>query len=72
MNFFFNLVSNNLESTSELCFIGSIIGIKIILKIANIEIKAKPVLSDNIITFEISKAYLQIFNLLYYIDSSFN
>ena len=43
-------------------FIESIIGIKIILKIANIEIKAKPVLSDNIITFEISKLYLHIFN----------
>ena len=39
-------------------------GIKIIDKIANIEIKLNPVATDKIHTFEISKKYLQIFNLL--------
>ena len=66
------MVSNNLESTSLLCFILSIIGIKIILKIANIERKAKPVLSDNMKTFKIYKEYLQILSFLYLIDSRFN
>ena len=59
-------------STFELCLILSIIGIKIIDKIANIEIKLNPVATDKIATFEISKLYLQIFNLLSFIFSLFN
>ena len=47
-------------------------GIKIIDKIANIEIKLKPVAIDKIATFEISKLYLQIFNFLCFIFSLFN
>ena len=48
------------------------IAIRITDKTANIEIKLKPVATDKIATFEISKLYLQIFNLLYFIFSSFN
>ena len=59
----FNLVKSNLLSTFELCLILSIIGIKIIDKIANIEINERPVGTDKIATSEISKMYLQIFNL---------
>ena len=44
-------------------------GIKIIDKIANIEINERPVATDKIHTFEISKLYLQIFNLLCFIFS---
>ena len=39
-------------------------GIKIIDKIANIEINDNPVATDKIHTFEISKLYLHIFNFL--------
>ena len=59
-------------STFELCFILSIIGIKIKDKIANIEIKLYPVEIDKITTFEISKLYLQIFKFLCFIFSLFN
>ena len=59
-------------STFELCLIESIMGIKIIDKIANTEIKLNPVATDIIATFEISKLYLQIFNLLCFIFSLFN
>ena len=44
-------------------------GIKIIDKIANIEIKLNPVATDKIHTFEISKEYLHTFNLLCFIFS---
>ena len=57
-------------STFELCLIESIIGIKIIDRIANIEINERPVAIDKIATFEISKLYLQIFNFLCFIFSS--
>ena len=39
---------------------------------ANIEIKLRPVDIDKITTFEISNEYLQIFNFLCFIYSSFN
>ena len=68
----FNLDKFNLLSTFELCFILSIMRIKIIDKIVNIEIKLKPVATDKIATFEISKLYLQIFNFLCFIFSLFN
>ena len=50
-------------STFELCLILPINGFKIIDKIANIEMNDNPVATDKIHTFEISKEYLQIFNL---------
>ena len=59
-------------STFELCLIESIIGIKIIDKIANIDINERPVAIDKIATFEISKEYLQIFNFLCFIFSISN
>ena len=43
--------------TFELFLIVLIIGIKITNKIANIEIKVRPVATDKIATFEISKEY---------------
>ena len=48
------------------------IGIVIIDKIANMLIKDRPVANDKIATLEISNEYLQIFNFLYFLDSSFN
>ena len=50
----------------------SITGIKIIDRIAKILIKDKPVAIDKMATLEISNEYLHIFNLLYFLDSSFN
>ena len=48
-------------------FIVSIIGINIKERITNILINDKPVLKDNRYILLISKLYLQIFNLLYFI-----
>ena len=39
------------------------------LKIAKILIKERPVAIDEIATLDISKEYLHIFNLLYFLDS---
>ena len=52
--------------------VASISGIRIIDKIANMLIKDRPVAIRKIATLEISIEYLQIFNLLYFLDSSFN
>ena len=50
----------------------SITGIKITDRIAKIFKNERPVAKDKIPTFEISKEYLHIFHLLYFLDSSFN
>ena len=55
-----------------MCLVVSITGIKIIDKIAKIFKNDNPVANDKTHTLLISKEYLHIFNLLYFIDSSFN
>ena len=54
------------------CFVVSITGIRIIDRIAKILIKDNPAAKLKIHTLDISKEYLQIFNFLYFLDSSFN
>ena len=69
---FFNLHITIRWSIFAVFFVVSITGIKIIDRIAKILIKDRPVAIDKIVTLLISNEYLHIFNLLYFLDSSFN